>query len=448
MRRAWILLSCMALSFGAQAETSVTPATFVKPGFPRLAVDWTGPDQNLEDASVQQLVARGSVAMIGTWPGWQNGHGMTLNQAVQAIKAINPSILVFQYINNMEINTSDSEYAPVISKLNTMHWYLYPSGTSGTPVPANSSGDTAINNTTWPAKDSSGYDWVQWYAHWAYNTYYVPNPSLDGFITDNVELTPDVAGDWSLSGTSDSTSNPNSSLWEQEGYLQHFATLNALMPGKFQIGNVAQWGNPKSNLSRVNGMLVGGVMEAVIGQTWSIESWAGWQGLMTYVAKTMAAFAQPQLGIFSAYGQVTDYQGFRYALTSCMMTDAYLAYNALSGTSENNSSNPWFDEYAWQGKLGPATTSTPTAAWQKGVYRRDFQGGIALVNPKGNGPQTVTLETTYTRLSSTCPTCQNQAPTVNSGQPVTTLTLQDRDGIVLLRTTPQAVPDAPTLTVN
>jgi hypothetical protein len=81
-------------------------------------------------------------------------------------------------------------------------------------------------------------------------------------------------------------------------------------------------------------------------------------------------------------------------------------------------------------------------AYQHGVYRRDFANGIALVNPKGNGTQTVTLETSYKHLSGT------QDPTVNNGKTVTSVTLQDRDGVILERMTPQAVPDAPTLTVK
>jgi len=59
------------------------------------------------------------------------------------------------------------------------------------------------------------------------------------------------------------------------------------------------------------------------------------------------------------------------------------------------------------------------------------------VNPKGNGAQTVTLETSYTRLAGT------QVPAINSGQAVTTVTLQDRDGIILMRAAPVKVPKPP-----
>lgn len=437
MRRLWVLLlSCIAVSFTVEAAaTPVTPATFVKPPFPRLAVDWIA-DQNYDQPAIQQLLARGSIAIISTWPGWQNGRNTTLNQVIQNIKAQNPNELIFQYIKNNEIDNiqSNGPQAEVWNKLSAMHWFLYPSGTNGAPVPAQYPGATEINNTPFTHKDSNGYNWNTWFANWAYNNMYLPSPLLDGFVTDNVFATPAVEGDWNLSGTATATSNPNAALWAQQGYVQHFATLRQLMPGKFQIGNVAGWGLPNSNLTLYQGMLNGGVLEALIGLSWSVESWGGWRTMMSYVSKTMGALAEPKLLIFSQYGHPSDYQSFRYGFASCLMTDAYFQFNSLnSDGSENNGSNPWFDEYAWQGQLGMATASQPTTAWQNGVYRRDFQSGIVLVNPKGNGARTVTLETDYVRLSSTCPTCQNQAPAVNSGQTVKTLTLQDRDGILLLR---------------
>jgi hypothetical protein len=59
-----------------------------------------------------------------------------------------------------------------------------------------------------------------------------------------------------------------------------------------------------------------------------------------------------------------------------------------------------------------------------------------LVNPRGNGAQTVQLETAYVKLKG------SQDSAVNNGQTVQTVTLQDRDGIILMRTTAAAPPAA------
>jgi hypothetical protein len=153
--------------------------------------------------------------------------------------------------------------------------------------------------------------------------------------------------------------------------------------------------------------------------------------MMQAYRKVMAAFAAPQLGMFAQIGSVTDYQSFRYGLTSCLMDNGYYVFNS----SANYDDAPAFDEY--NANLGNSMSSPQTTAWQNGVYRRDFANGIALVNPKGNGAQTVQLETSYKRLLGT------QDPSVNNGQTVTSVTLQDRDGLILMRLAPGVTPDPP-----
>jgi hypothetical protein len=69
----------------------------------------------------------------------------------------------------------------------------------------------------------------------------------------------------------------------------------------------------------------------------------------------------------------------------------------------------------------------PSAAWQNGVWRRNFQLGTVLVNPRGNPAVTVTLEPGYQHFTGT------QDPTTNNGAAATTVTLQPRDGVVLVK---------------
>ena len=59
------------------------------------------------------------------------------------------------------------------------------------------------------------------------------------------------------------------------------------------------------------------------------------------------------------------------------------------------------------------------------MWRRDFDNGIVLVNPSGNGAKTVNLGGTFRKLSGTQPG--------NNGAIVTSVTLADRDGIILSR---------------
>jgi hypothetical protein len=201
------------------------------------------------------------------------------------------------------------------------------------------------------------------------------------------------------------------------------------MPGKYQIGNVANWGTPGASLSSLTGVLHGGFIEGLIGYPYSGEAWGSWSEMMREYRLVMSSVVQPQLVIFGQAGVATDYQAVRYGLTSCLMDNGYYQFS-LAGKEYTGTF--WFDEF--NTKLGNATTSPPTSAWQKGVYRRDFDNGIALVNPRGNGVQTVQLETSYKKISGT------QDPVTNNGQTVQTVTLHDRDGIILLRATSSAAP--------
>ena len=87
----------------------------------------------------------------------------------------------------------------------------------------------------------------------------------------------------------------------------------------------------------------------------------------------------------------------------------------------------------------PGSSGAPqTAAWSKGVWMREFKNGVVLWNPKGNRAQTVSVSALvspsgHTGLKHITGT---QDPTVNNGAVATSVTLNDRDGVILLWTNP------------
>src|ERR1017187_6569836 len=105
---------------------------FDPPPFPRLAASWVS-NQHYQDPAIQKQLARGSIAIVNTWPGWSTGSGMTLEQAIKNIHAINPNTLVFEYIIIDSVNdASNSPFRAVYDKVNQMNWWAYANGTSGT----------------------------------------------------------------------------------------------------------------------------------------------------------------------------------------------------------------------------------------------------------------------------------------------------------------------------
>lgn len=426
-------LAAVAALFVCAAAQAFTP-----PPFPRLGGVEISPPYNYNDSSYQAALAKQTISILSYWPGMAPG-GESMDSIIKAIKAINPNALVFFYIESDYQNPygSPDAYTSLRTQLNAMKWWLYPNTSYNTPVPSvNSTTWYTINNTPYTPKDSAGDDSIDWLTKWFVSNIYDPNPAIDGFFMDNVFIKPNVAGDWYRNGTVLQPSDSRAQAAIQAGYERYFSLVKQLMPsGKYELANAGYWNQPGQPAfpSGYVGMAQGGVMEALIGKSYSTESWAGWQAMMKQYYADMSDFAAPKLAIFNQWGNPTDYQSFRYGFASCLMNDAY--YDFTSNSSSYNDV-VWFDEY--NVKLGQATTPPPTAAWQKGVWRRDFTNGIALVNPKGNGPQTVQLGGTFVKIKGT------QDPSVNNGQTVTSVTLQDRDGIILLRQAPLEQPKAPT----
>jgi hypothetical protein len=423
------------VALGACAATvSGAAYAFTPPPFPRLAGINSGAPQNYGDPTYEANLGKLSFIIISMWPGFKPS-GMTMDAAVRAIKSHNPNELVFIYVNENEHQDVGGAFASYEAKLNSMNWWLYPKGCSGgTPVQsAYGAGYNAINNSTYTRKDANGDDAVDWMTKFFVQNYYDAAPSSDGFFMDNVFYQPLVDGDWTCSGQTESHTSATAGTVLRQGYQRYFQLARQLIPGKYEIGNIGNWADPASTPPEYQGMADGGVLEAYIGANYSYETWAGWSAMMSRYHKIMGMVNAPKLVLFDTHGSVTDYQTMRYALTSTLMDDAYFCFTDMA---HEYSSVPWFDEY--NANLGAAVTPPQTGAWQKGVYRRDFANGIALVNPKGNGTQTVTLETGFLKLKGA------QAPSVNSGSAVTQVTLNERDGIVLLRKLPAHQPKPPT----
>ncbi len=410
-----------------------------KPDFPRLAGVNIGGPHNYDDPAYQAKLAKLDFAVINYWPGWDKTRDMTLEQVVRNIKALNPDTKIFLYQISMEGDDNNGSFAPLKTKIDQMRWWAYPAAAAGSRIQstfgaAEDKPVHVINTTLFTPRDSSGYQYWEWHARWVVQNLVKPNPSIAGVFEDAVFWKPRVDADWNRDGVIDPQDSPNAGKWLREGYRQRFALLHQLMPGKYVIGNVADWGAKDAVLTELDQTLQGGVIEGIVGTRYAPEKWASWSEMMRWYRKTMAAIAEPKLVAFNQHGVTTDYQSLRYGLGSCLLDDGYFSF---TDSAKNYVGLVWFDEY--DAKLGQATQTPATSAWQNGVYRRNFENGIVLVNPRGNGPREVTLEEDFKRISG------KQAPAVNNGQATRKVQLNDRDGIILLRLKPTPLPSAPQL---
>lgn len=427
--------SVVAATVAVLALSSVASA-FDPPPFPRVGGIQIGSPFNYNDSAYQASLARQNITILSDYPTLVPG-GESMNSVVEAIKAKNPNALVFVYVNANELRADQASgtqsWGTYHDKIASMKWWLYSDSQLSTLINAGSgtAGDMALNVTAFTPKDSGGNTEMDWITRFYVSTYATPAPAIDGFFMDNVFWKPYIDGDWNRDGKLDPQTDPAVQTWFRQGYARYFSLVNSLMPGKLQLGNVGDWGAPAATLTEYQGMAHGGVMEGYVGKSWSVEAWGGWSAMMAEYRKVMGALKAPKLGIFNQWGSATDYQGMRYGLGSCLLGDAYYSF---TDNAKGYYGVVWFDEL--DAKLGSAAAA-PTAAWSKGVWRRDFDNGIVLVNPKGNGPQTVTLGGSFVKIKG------KQDPVTNNGQTVTTVTLKDRDGIILLRTAPVTRPAAP-----
>lgn len=397
-----------------------------------------------DDPAYQRDLAQLDLVIINPFPGWESATNTTFREVVTAIKSYNADTLVFGYvaINESKLR-SGTAFTGIYEKLEAEEWWLYEQGAAGIPV-TSTWGDTfgITNYTNFAPRDSQGLRFNTWVSRWLYQEI-LEGAGFDGVFTDNFFWKPRVNGDWNRDGVSDSRNNADTQRWHREGMMTHVNEMRSLMPGKYVLGNVADWGPSGVVYPEFEQQLEGGVLEWILGNTFSPEGqdwrgtnngWGSWQEMMDQYYKVMASVAEPKLVVFQQLGDSSDYQAFRYGLASCLMNDAY--YDFLDASDEA-AAVVGFDEL--EINLGSAVSYPPTQPWQNGVYRRDFEYGVVLVNPRGNGNQVLDLEDGLSRLVG------QQDPQHNNGERSAIVRLNDRDGIILLRDVAQRIPRAPQL---
>ncbi|MHB1846407.1 MAG: LamG-like jellyroll fold domain-containing protein, partial [Deltaproteobacteria bacterium] len=447
------------------------------PNYPRLGsllISTTGAAQgqsvqgNGYDQGYVQWASKIKVNVIGAnWAGAGTGmYGATREAFVEAVHSKSTiGAQVFEYF----VTDNNHELFPLTSVDN---WLLYQVGTSGTCSPNGYDASWCnTNQTLYEPADSNGLHLEGEMAQAILSTYVNGTgvdaaPSLDGTFHDNTILNPTVAGDYERNGTTQQPGNATVGQSLRDGFAEGYGYLHQ-HSSLITLGNIAAWGlNAKgggTNVSGLIGLVQGGVMEGTLGFSWSAETWSGFATTKAYYQFCMGNTAAPHDAIFhhaqlapngsdpvydssgSAVGTSAPYQALRYGLAFALMDDGYYATTQAAGYYDT--ARNWFDEFAVDpqtgvalqfpsvdaglGYLGQPTDAPWPAPLSTGVYERHFRNAatgvswVVLLDPKGNGAQTVQLGQSMQKITGT------QDPTVNDGSTVTQVTLQDRDGLIL-----------------
>jgi hypothetical protein len=420
------------------------------PPYPRNASYRIGGSQTY-GAAFQAWASKQAVVIIGgNWEGWASS-GRSREAVIQGIKS--QSMLgtkVLQYGDCDAVSTTNDGFPTFTAQINANNWYLWLVGSSGTHVTNSYSPDFwQTNSTDSTSSDKYGRkleDAFAVYVDAEYRTGGTANaaPSLDGHYHDNMLFYARVNGDFDRNGTTDT--GQSFGLQWRTGERRYLDQLKAIDPELIRFGNTDDMHNigvtDPTNIaaaSPLDGIMQGALDEGFLGKSYSVETYINWDATMAEYKFRMNLTIPPKLVVLGHGGMAangadpytaTPYQAMRYGVASVALDDGYYAF---SPDGYPDDVLFWFDELGGNaggpplGYLGYPTQAPPTVAWQSGVWRRDFDHGIVLVNPKGNGAKTVSLGGTFKHLTGT------QNPSLNNGASVTSVTLQDRDGLILLR---------------
>jgi len=424
-----LLMTCLILPDGAFAGQGT-----VKQEFPRLGGVQIGksPLGGYGSSEYQKEISRLDVAVLGGT--------YSISEAAEKIKILNPRIKLGKYTNMWNVADyfdTDSYWRPQIDKAysepgpnstNAFDWWARDANGVRT---SRWVGQHSINFTEFARPDVSGERWPEFRTRYDYQWWF-HNDVWDFWYSDDVSwrVRKPKEGDWPDWNGRGILFSSEANAAFRRGHQVHWNEIRKIRPDIMIMANSTDWPFHEDDLGRrdipeYDQQIEGGVLELIM-RSYKFRSWST---VMTYYRRNLSYLIEPKVVLFVVQGPRDDYQFFRYSFATCLMNDGYFDYTPMEfhfGTVE------WFDEFDLAGRsdtswLGLATSSPPTNAWQNGVYRRDFQNGIALVNPEGNGRQTVKVE------GGLMTTAGRQDPGTNTGTSVWQITLDESDGIILVR---------------
>jgi hypothetical protein len=382
--------------------------------FPRLMSMGIGYKLYL-DPTYQALAAQMDYLVWGMYQNWYVDG--TPKQATDAIRALNPDITIVNYVIMNEVNDPPSTVNQnLVAKMNSVPWWLLnKDGQRVQWTTQYSAYETMMNQ--WATLDGGGLNWPQWYTNTMWSSIF-QNGGFDGWYFDNFMKTPLVSvADWKEIGTNQANTDLDIAADWRTYQMKGVENAQLLQPGALMSANV----NDLTDTQYYKKLDMG-FCEGLAGQSYSLEGYAGWGGMMARYRSILSCVIDGTSVGFGVFGNAGDYQWMRYLLCSCLLDNGYFAY------SQKDEAYNWiriFDEY--NQPLMRAIDPPQTIAWSNGVYRRRFEGGMALVNPSTSATVTVTIEPGYKSFLGT------QDPTVNNGQPKTSITLKPKDGIILVK---------------
>lgn len=343
---------------------------------------------------------------------------------LKKIKEYNPQIKILAYITSQEFTSSvyklrsDSLRRKLYNGMSDSWWLTSSGGGRLVWWP----GTWLLNVTEDSPTDGGGKKWNDYLPEFIAREI-LSQPYWDGVFYDNAW----DSVSWMPSGNEidlnhDGQAEPpavSDQKW-REGMNKIYRRTRELAPGKIIAGNQAGGWSVKDYFANLNGI--------------SIEHFHryGWVDVLNNYFFILNNGRAPNVTILNCNtentGRQDDYQKMRFCLASALLGDGYFSFDY--GDQAHNQLW-WYDEYdVFLGKPLNSAYNVLTGSTKvtTGVWRRDFQNGIVLLN-SGSAAKTIDLDEEFEKIHG----IQDKA--VNDGSIVTSVNLGPNDGIILLRRT-------------
>lgn len=473
--------SAVDVAGNESAQGTARPITFSAQGapsaqyYPALSGFPIGGSPRNYGAAVARL-AKYRFAHMGIWPSWQGAGQSSLDMpsTINAIKALNPNTQCFLYTEWMRL-LPNSVYASLKATLDAHNGWLrtsYPAGAvvswdGGTyPDPAHTYTANLTDATAQADIANFHVDFLNNGDAGGYNTVH-PNSVdsvADGWVFDdqhwNMNYLPGAL-DVNKDGSADARNSTLDQAW-RNGQTAIVNLFKAKKPAAKIWINLSV--TDVSNYAGFRTDFAGRLLEAMVGETWSPETWGQFTDLLTWYDQHSTLLAVDGAGIFGhrfvgANGtdpyDATPYRASCFGLCTSLLgnTAGWTAdyWPSSSDSYDINQDNRWFDEFAvdstghgltqaqesannGRGYLGnPSGVRTKIARGTFGVYMRTFANGWVFVNPKNNGSQ-VAQPSDVGGTSVAKFIIGTQDTTRNSGANFTSnFTMPARSGLILLK---------------
>lgn len=335
-------------------------------------------------------------------------------QFMQALKAANPAIKVGQYTILSQQAVAGADYTAIYNALNSggsdaASWWVKAAGTATKTRADLAYAAYEVNQTDYPARDGKGNRAIHAIAQG-----YVDNwlkklgdaGALDFVFNDNVFVGPHkdldvplnpLCGDYNLDGVNDDPTDATLKSEYRKGYVRYWAALKArLFPGLRIAANT----EPDSttfmasvSTAELSGKADIGLLEAVVGRSYSIDTYNYFSNVMTWYRSVIDNVRETAflLIYIDSNNTIDALRKSRYGLGITMLDNGHCMLadepGKLSGSGQTMRQF-WVDEFDQM--IGKPTEARQTAArntgvWAgKGLWARDHENGLVVVNPSDN----------------------------------------------------------------